>query len=755
MYSGRLFLIVALLFATFFARAEETVRIGILSFRPKPQTMAQWQPLEAALRARMPEQRFVVQAYTYTELNEAVARRQLDFVLTNPGHYVLLSRRFQLSSPIATLLSGGPDGMTLGQFGGVILSRADGPLLNLADLAGQRIAVSSIESLGGYQMQAFEMKEAGVPLPSAEQMVITGMPHDKVVEALLDGRADAGFVRTGVLEQVVREGRIDPARLRVINEQSLPGFPYRISTRLYPEWPVAALQHVDAGLSSHVAAALLTLGDQPGVLESLNIRGFVVPVDYTPIVDLLRELRMPPFDRRPTVTFSDIVRQYRYELAAIALALLAMLALYARLLQTRRELRKQNRAMSNVIWGTGVGTWEWNVQSGETRFNRRWAEMLGYRLEDLEPTTIDTLNNLVHPDDATAANELLRRHFAGESDHYECEVRMQHRDGRWIWLLDRGKVLSWDRDGKPLLMAGTHLEISKRKAAEEKLLHYQQNLERLIEQRTQDLSVAKEAAEAASRAKTAFLANIGHELRTPMHGILGMLSLALRRVEDEKSRRNLLVAEVSAQRLLEVVNNVLDIARLEGDKLSLQAEPFFPGAMVDELRDTLLGRFAEKGLHFHVELSPELQKIALIGDGVRVRQILLNLLHNALAFTAQGGVDLVVRRLADSAGEVGVHFAVRDSGVGIPIEDQTRIFDAFEQGDNSSTRQYGGTGLGLAISHRLVSLMGGELRLVSQPGAGSLFSFDLSFHPAETDAQADDALVGQGADTKSPVTGGN
>lgn len=711
--------------------ADDVVRIGVLSFRPKPQTLEQWQPLAAALQAKMPERKFEVQVFTYPELNAAVAARQLDFVLTNPGHYVLLSRKFALSSPIATLLNRGPGSTSLATFGGVIITRADTPVRTLADLSGRKIAAVDSESLGGYQIQAYELKESGLPLPGREQMVLTGAPHDKVVAAVLDGRAEVGFVRTGVLEKLVAEGRLAENRLRIVNLQRLPSFPLGLSTRLYPEWPFAALYHVDADLAGHVAAALLTLHDSPGLLAEMKVQGFVVPVDYAPVVDLLRSLRMPPFDVQHEVTLADIVSQYRGELLTIAGGLLLVLILYVRLLQTQRQLRQQNQAMSSVIWGTGVGTWEWNVQTGETRFNERWAAILGYSLAELQPTTIDTWNAMLHPEDAQRSAEQLRAHFAGDCEHYECEVRVRHKDGHWVWIMDRGRVTARDRDGKPLWMAGTHLEIGKRKAAEEKLAHYQQDLERLVELRTRDLSLAKEAAEAASRAKTAFLANASHELRTPMHGILGMLALVMRRTSDEKSLKHLQVAETSARRLLGLVSNVLDIARLEGDKLSLDAQPFDLGSVGDSLQASVAEQIAAKGLKFSLELPSVLRRQTLSGDRVRLEQVLHNLLANALTYTSEGGIDLLISPVAEDAAAIDIHFAVRDTGVGIPEKDQERIFLAFEQGDNSMTRQYGGSGLGLAISHRLVRLMGGEMHVISQAGAGSIFSFTLRFPKAE------------------------
>jgi hypothetical protein len=186
----------------------------------------------------------VVGVYTLEDMEAAVAANTLDILLTYPGHYIQLKQRSRLSSPIAMLVVREGE-HRLDAYGGVIFSRADDPDVNtLADLAGRRIATTSREAFGAYQMQAYEMLEEGVPLPAEDHLLVTGPPQDKSVEAVLAGRADAGFVRSGLLEAMAREGKLDPGRVKVINRQPLPGFPYASSTRLYPEWPVVVMSHV-------------------------------------------------------------------------------------------------------------------------------------------------------------------------------------------------------------------------------------------------------------------------------------------------------------------------------------------------------------------------------------------------------------------------------------------------------------------------------------------------------------------------------
>ena len=323
------------------AWSAEPVRIGVLAFRPKPQTLAQWQPLASALKRTMPERDFVVEALTSPELELAVASRQLDFLLTNPGHYVWLAKRSGLSAPLATLAmdDGGRESTA---FGGVVFTLASrSSIQTLADVEGQTVAVTSVDSFGGYQMQAYEMRRAELRLPQGDTLVTTGMPHDKVVEAVLGGRADVGFVRTGVLEDMVREGRLEAGRVKVLNGQNLPDYPLQLSTRLYPEWPFAALPHIDPNLARKVAAALFLLEDSTIESRAIGIHGFNVPADYTPVVDVLKELRVPPFEGAPRFTLQDVWARYRWQTVGAMLALGLIFLLGLRVLMTNRWLKTE------------------------------------------------------------------------------------------------------------------------------------------------------------------------------------------------------------------------------------------------------------------------------------------------------------------------------------------------------------------------------------------------------------------------------
>lgn len=322
--------------------AAEPVKIGVLAFRPKPQTLAQWQPLASALKRAMPERDFVVEAFTYPELENAVAKHQLDFVLTNASHYVLLSQRGGLSAPLATLQQD-EHGQAISTFGGVIFCRADIPGLDsLHDLKGKTIAIANTKSLGGYQAQAYELSKAGVRLPKDAKLRVTGMPHDNVLKEVLSGQAEAGFVRSGVLESMVREGKLDMARIKILNLQNRPDFPAQISTRLYPEWPFAARLNIDENLARHVAAALFLLEENTAATKAMGIHGFAIPANYVPVADMLRELRMSPFEMAPEFTLHDVWTQYLWQIIAAVAASILFLLMALRLTWTKRKLDQKH-----------------------------------------------------------------------------------------------------------------------------------------------------------------------------------------------------------------------------------------------------------------------------------------------------------------------------------------------------------------------------------------------------------------------------
>jgi diguanylate cyclase (GGDEF)-like protein/PAS domain S-box-containing protein len=458
------------------AFAAEPVRIGVLAFRPKPQTLAQWQPLAQALKQAIPERDFVVEAFNLNELADAVNLKQLDFVLTNPGHYVLLSRRSGLSAPLATLLVD-ESGQRTSVFGGVMFTRADRTTINtLPDLYQKTIAMVGVDSLGGYQMQALELKRSGIHLPQDAQLLTTGMPQDKVVESVLAGRADAGFVRTGMLEAMAREGRLDLARIKVINRQTLPDFPVQSSTPLYPEWSFSYLLHTDTDLARQVTAALFLLHKDTATTRALGIRGFEVPADYTPVSDLLRELRFPPFEAAPSFTLRDVGSRFRWPILVGLCALGLILLLAMRLLLARRRLAAQHQLVlaqqtqlqaSESHLRAIIATEPECIKIVDAQGHLRQMNPAGLAMieaDNLAQVAGCAVIDLIAPQHQAAFAQMHQRVLAGASVQLEFEVMGLKGGRRWL----ETHAVPMQDQGAVVQLAITR-DITTRKQSDEKL----------------------------------------------------------------------------------------------------------------------------------------------------------------------------------------------------------------------------------------------------------------------------------------------
>ena len=375
--------------------------------------------------------------------------------------------------------------------------------------------------------------------------------------------------------------------------------------------------------------------------------------------------------------------------------------------QIRAALAKSEERFDLAMRGANDGVWDWDMTRQCVYYSPRWKAMLGYGVDEIG-TDLNEWSGRLHPDDLAMARAAIDAHLCGETDHFETVFRFRHKDGHYLWVLSRGQAV-FDANDTPLRMVGTHTDVSEQKRVEAELIQ------------------ALASAEAASRSKSEFLANMSHEIRTPMNGVLGMLTLALDTQLNMEHREYLDLARSSADALLHILNDILDFSKIEAGRLDVEAEAFELDAMLRELLRLEAPRCREKGLTLTLSLDPGLPT-TLLADPARVRQVLLNLLGNAIKFTQHGTITLVARREGEQA-----RIAVRDTGIGIPLDKQPAVFEAFTQADGSITRRFGGTGLGLTISNRLVHLMGGKMGLDSEPGVGSEFYF---FLPLATDPVA-------------------
>ena len=342
----------------------------------------------------------------------------------------------------------------------------------------------------------------------------------------------------------------------------------------------------------------------------------------------------------------------------------------------------------------------------------------------------ELMTKIIHPDDLPAwqAHWHNIRHGRHAKPHSHMQFRIVTRSGetRWIEHVCQAAIAS---DGSYRGRRGANRDITDRKLAELELEQHRLHLEDLVAQRTAELATAKLAAETASRTKSAFLANMSHEIRTPMNAIIGLTHLLRRTAANDHQAKQMDKIADSAQHLLGIINDILDISKIEAGKLTIEETDFELEKVVTHVLDLVGERAQAKDLELVVDLDG-LPRV-LHGDPLRLGQVLVNFTSNAIKFTERGSIHIRCRILARQGRHLRVRIEVADTGIGITDEQQARLFQAFEQADTSTTRRYGGTGLGLVISKRLVELMGGNIGVDSTPGQGSTFWMELPLTESE------------------------
>ncbi|GAB6178341.1 hypothetical protein JCM16814_32320 [Desulfobaculum senezii] len=369
-------------------------------------------------------------------------------------------------------------------------------------------------------------------------------------------------------------------------------------------------------------------------------------------------------------------------------------------------LRKSQERFALAMDANADGIWDWDLETGEVYYSPGWFRMLGYGPGSL-PATPEAAVSLIHPEDREFVEKQLNTFLSSQDGIWNLEFRMRTSLGGYRWVLSRGRIVSRAEDGTALRAVGTQTDVTRLKEAEK-------------------------AAEQASQAKSRFLANMSHEIRTPLNGVIGMaellmqMSLTPHQYEFVRTIRN------SGNTLLNLLGDILDFSKVEAGKLTLDVQPFSLRQCLQEVITLQAPLVADKDVELLIDFAHDVPD-HVVGDDTRLRQILLNLVSNAIKFTAHGDILLRVRHTMHND-RLRIDVSVSDTGIGIAPDRIAHIFESFEQENTSTSRHYGGSGLGLAITAQLTKLMGGSIGVTSTQGKGSTFSFNILLDFAEEDA---------------------
>jgi PAS domain S-box-containing protein len=369
-------------------------------------------------------------------------------------------------------------------------------------------------------------------------------------------------------------------------------------------------------------------------------------------------------------------------------------------------LAENNERLINILQGTDAGTWDWDLLTNLIEVNDRLPSMIGFQRSEIEPVTYAFWEEHTHPDDFARALKALDDHFTGRADFYQVDIRMRHKDGHWVWITSHGKISKRDQEGKPIRVSGVILDVSERY--------------KLID----ELKASRDHAENANQAKSQFLAKMSHELRTPMHAINSFTKLALKQDIDEKTERFLSNISDSTDRLTKLLNDLLDLSKLEAGKMQVHPELNDIAVIVNDTLSALSSLLNDK----HIKIDTRnLQSVEAHFDKSLIIQLLTNLLSNAIKFSPEHSVITLSSSITSHDDQPCVQVEVEDQGVGIPADEVDTIFNPFIQSAHAKEKS-GGTGLGLAICQEIIDLHGGHLSVQSPPPGkkvGAVFSFQI------------------------------
>lgn len=738
---------------------SSTVRIGVLAFRGSEQAMHRWQPLADFLNRSLPQHLFRIVPLNLAQMSEAVADGRVDFVLTNPGNYVLLESRYGISR-IATLKRHWKD-HEYSQYGAVIFTRRDNEAITrLADLRGHSLMVVNDKAFGGFQMAWRELRDAGVdPFTDLSALRFNGFPQDNIVHAVLAGQVDAGTVRTGVLEYLALNDKIDLAQIRVLNPLNPAEFQFLLSTRLYPEWPLAKTRGTPDRLATEVVVSLFSAPELEFAVSASDWLSWTIPLDYSGVHELMRELQIGPYHRDQQISVTRLLTEYWKWLVTFVAVLLGLSLLSGYVMQVNRRLREAQRKLQEHrdVLEQRVA----ERTSSLIEVNRELEEDIAARIraeKSLKHSerTLRELNRIASVFPAQLEEKIESLLILGRNHFGFAVATLYRRDGNQVNAVARvgqppGSAtveLPIDSTRFDELLAGAELLIQQSRGNGADVSPGEQSCvavkvmvegrpygflcltdigtgERHLDKVDRDIlqlladwigmEIARKQTSDREQQHLADLAHVSrlstmgemasglaHELNQPLTAIANYMRGSLRRMEAG----NLAAAEMQeimgrsvreAERAAEIIRRM----RAFVNKSDPHRERIDLGALVRQASRYFSGELERNDIELILDIAPIEQTVT--GDAIQIEQVLLNLLSNAREAMRQPRgktrrITIVTRPDAD-----GVTVEVRDTGCGLPEGDAGRIFEPF------FTTRDEGMGMGLSISRTIIEAHGGRM----------------------------------------------
>ncbi len=763
------------------AAEEPVLGIAVLAHRGAEQAIQRWAPTAHYLSEKVPGYRFVVHPVDLEGMRTAVEQESIHFTLTNPGNYVELEADYG-ASRIASLLSREGNSVRV-RYGAVIISAADSDILRLTDLRGHSFMAVSQQAFGGFQMAWREMAEQGIdPFADFSDLRFAGFPQDRIVLAVRDAQVDAATVRATTLARMIDAGIVDAADFHILNAQTIADSPLPVSTRLYPEWPFATLKHTPKEVATAVARALLAMPDQHQAAIAARSAGWTVPLDYSPVNELMQVLQIGPYAMLREVSVTAFLNRYRYWFIGAALLLIGLMLLNGyisrtnhRLKETERELRREivQRERSQEALARYRDTLEEQV-STRTRDLRTTNQALeNSRVALRELVRITSAPELSHEQRLRALLDAGRTYFeqpvavlasvddaspavycaagleSGDTDessralNNQCASRLIQHHGDPLDIPDTRKLRpapsscidnGWHTYLGAAVLIDTHvhatLEFAGREARSEPLSQWDREMLKVMAQWIGDELARQHALDSQQRhraelARVSRMSTIGemaaslaHELNQPLTGAINYSSGCLRMLRQGNADSARLIQGM--ERAVEGANLAADIIRQVREFVQKGDDRRVPVDLNHAIRDVVALAATELRRH-DVELELDLDPALpdVEGNLIQLEQVILNLVRNAIDAMEQTPAAKRRLRIRTCKEQGWVSVRADDTGAGIPDDSLPRIFDAF-----FSTKQEG-MGIGLSISRSIIEAHQGRISARTSDTQGAEFRFDL------------------------------